>query len=140
MYEPPPLGYAKIVCRYDVATIARRIATITAIGTSFDRPNARLDEGTAITKRISSVAYAVDEMASDEKTASATIFEMRWCSCSEVASGRPTSSRFSALNTMDDVSAAGRWRPARAGQGVEQRSACHSAVIEPGFRRRNTVA
>src|SRR3954465_1559897 len=71
-----------------------------AIGTSFESPSARLEGATAITKRISSVAYAVDEIASEEKTASATTFEMRWCSCSELASGRPTNSRFSVSNTM----------------------------------------
>src|SRR3954465_922007 len=121
MYEPPPLGYAKIVCRYDVATSARRIATMIAIGTSFDSPSARLDGATAMTKRISSVAYAVDEMASEEKTASATIFEIRWCSCSELASGRPTNSRFSVSNTMGHDSG-GRWcvmRP-RGGAGSGQ--------------------
>ena len=69
MYEPPPLGYAKIVWRYDVATIASRIATVIAIGTSFESPSARLDGATAMTNRISSVAYAVDEIASDENTA-----------------------------------------------------------------------
>ena len=85
MYEPPPLGYAKIVCRYDVATIASRIATAIEIGTSFESPSARLDGTTAMTNRISCVAYAVDEIASDEKTASAIVLLMRWCSCSEVA-------------------------------------------------------
>jgi hypothetical protein len=76
-----------------VTTIARRIATATAIGTSVSSPSTKLEAPTAVTKRISSVAYAVDEMASDEKTASPMVFEMRWCSCSTVASGRPTSSR-----------------------------------------------
>ncbi len=42
-----------------------------AIGTSFDRPSARLEPPTAVTNKISSVAYAVDEIASDENTASA---------------------------------------------------------------------
>src|SRR3954467_12608410 len=136
MYEPPPLGYAKIVCRYDVATSARRIATMIAIGTSFDSPSARLDGITAMTKRISSVAYAVDEIASDEKTASATTFEIRWCSCSELASGRPTNSRFSVSNTVGSRLRAGRWwvqRPARIGRG--QRPACHLSVARPGLGR-----
>ena len=63
------------------------------IGMSVLRPSARLDPPTATTKRISSVAYAVDEIASDENTARAMVFEMRWCSISVVASGRPTSTR-----------------------------------------------
>src|SRR5438309_2649862 len=126
MYEPPPLGYAKIVWRYEVATITSRMATITAIGTSFDNPSARLDGATAMTKRISSVAYAVDEIASDEKTASATSLEIRWCSCSDVASGRPTSTRFSVLNTMRYGLRSGRRYPARNPKaGGERRSACH---------------
>ena len=45
------------------------------------------------TSRISSVAYAVDEMASDEKTASATFFESRSCCSSAVAMGRPSIAR-----------------------------------------------
>ena len=77
MYEPPPLGYAKIVCRYDVATIASRMTTTIEIGTSFDSPSARLDGSTAMTKRISCVAYAVEEIASEEKTASAIVLLIR---------------------------------------------------------------
>ncbi len=46
--------------------------------------------------RISWVAYAVEEMASDAKTGSATFFGRRvWCS-SEVAMGEPRTTRFSA--------------------------------------------
>ena len=52
------------------------------------------------TNRISCVAYAVDEIASDEKTASAIVLLMRWCSCSEVASGRPTSTRLKLSSTV----------------------------------------
>src|SRR6202795_3582962 len=101
------------------------MSTAMAIGTSFDSPSARLEPPTAITKRICSVAYAVDEIASDENTASATTFEIRWCSCSDVASGRPTSSRFSVLNTMRYDSAAGRfYQHAPRYGGREQRSAC----------------
>jgi hypothetical protein len=47
-----------------------------------------------VTKRISSVAYAVEEMGSDEKVERAMTLGRRWCSCSAVASGRPTRSRF----------------------------------------------
>ena len=65
---------------------------------STSRPSARLEAPTAVTKRISSVAYAVEEIASDEKTARPIVFGMRWCSCSEDASGRPTKIRFSVSN------------------------------------------
>src|SRR6478735_1324376 len=67
------------------------------------RPSARLDVPSAVTKRISSVAYAVDEMASDEKTASAMIFGIRWCSCSALDSGRPTRMRLTRATGRDSV-------------------------------------
>ena len=54
-----------------MTTIARIAATAIEIGMSVSSPSARLDVPTAVTKRISSVAYAVEEIASDEKTASA---------------------------------------------------------------------
>src|SRR5688500_13028198 len=103
-YDPPPPGYAWIVCRYDVTTIASRNATASDIGTSFVSPSARLDAPAAVTNKISSVAYAVDEIGSDENVASAIGFDSRWCSCSAVDSGRPTSRRFAIVNTY-------RWLP-----------------------------
>jgi hypothetical protein len=83
-----------------VTTIASSTATTIDIGTSFESPRARLDPPTATTSRISCVAYAVDEIASDEKTASAIVFVIRWCSCSEVAKGRPTSTRLKLSSTV----------------------------------------
>jgi hypothetical protein len=80
-------------------TIASKIATAIEIGTSTLSPRARLEVPTTVTKRISSVAYAVEEIASDENTARAMTLGMRWCSCSDVASGRPTKMRFSVSNT-----------------------------------------
>ena len=53
-----------------------------------------------MTNRISSVAYAVEEIASEENTASAMTFGIRWCSCSVVGIGRPTSNRLIALNRV----------------------------------------
>src|SRR3954469_917370 len=38
-------------------------------------------------------------MASEEKTARAITFGIRWCSCWSDASGRPTSTRFTMVNT-----------------------------------------
>jgi hypothetical protein len=56
-----------------------------------------------MTKRISSVAYAVDEIASEEKTGNAIVLERRWCSCSVVARGRPTNSRLRESSTCFPV-------------------------------------
>ena len=64
-----------------------------AIGMRTLSPSSRLDEPAATTKRISSVAYAVEEMASEEKTASAIVFVIRWCSWSADEIGRPTRTR-----------------------------------------------
>src|SRR5262245_17032868 len=68
---------------------------------SESRPSARLEAPAATKKGISSVAYAVEEMASDEKTASATRFVSRWCSCSVVARGRPSSTRLTTDTVLD---------------------------------------
>src|SRR6476620_3960850 len=70
--------------------------TTMAMGTSLLRPSARLDAPKAVTKRISSVAYAVDDSASEENTASAMALESRCSSIWVVASGRPTNNRFNA--------------------------------------------
>src|SRR3954467_10105380 len=93
-----------------------RSATAIAIGTSLESPSARLDVPSAVTKRISSVAYAVEEMASDENTASAMTLGMRWCSCSAVASGRPTTRRLNIVSTArNDRRVAGVARAGVAG-------------------------
>ncbi len=47
------------------------------------------------TRRISSVAYADDEMQSDENTASAVGMPRRWWSSSLLLSGSPSSLRLS---------------------------------------------
>src|SRR3954465_1045492 len=72
------------------------VATAIEIGISVLRPSARLDAAPAVTNRISSVAYAVDEIASDEKTASAIVLLIRGCSCSADDSGGPTKMRLTA--------------------------------------------
>ncbi len=46
------------------------------------------------TRRISSVPYATDEMAFDEKMARAIVFESRSCLAWAVFRGSPTSQRF----------------------------------------------
>ena len=84
-----------------MTTIARIAATAIEIGMRVLSPSARLDVPSAVTKRISSVAYAVDEIASDEKTASAIVLPMRWCSCSALESGRPTRMRLTKATGRD---------------------------------------
>jgi len=75
----------------------------------------RLDPPTAMTKRISSVAYAVEEMASDENVARAIDFGSRWWSCSLDASGRPIMTRLSIVNTGVRFLSTQRLRTPRAG-------------------------
>ena len=50
-------------------------------------------ENASSTWRISSVAYATEESASDENTGSARIFGSRVCSSPELATERPTRMR-----------------------------------------------
>src|SRR4051812_19630365 len=71
------------------------------MGTSLLRPIARLEPPSAVTKRISSVAYAVDDSASDEKTASAIVFGSRCSSMAVVANGRPTKIRLNVSSIPD---------------------------------------
>src|SRR6476619_6495222 len=104
-------------------TIVSRIATAIPIGISVFSPSARLEPPTATTKRISSVAYAVDEMASDENTARAMVFEMRWCSISVVANGRPTSTRLT--NATSQI--------LRAPGNDRLGTACHPAPVHHRF-------
>ena len=92
---------------------------------------------TAMTKRISSVAYAVDEIASDENTASAIVFGIRWCSCSVVASGRPTRTRLTNASVVDPVRAlasTGR-RQHAIPHGVPPSRDSASQTVAPSARR-----
>jgi hypothetical protein len=74
-----------------VTTTTSITITISEMGTRESRASSAAT-GTR-TWRISSVAYAVDEIASDAKTARAMIFGSSvWCSSAD-ASGRPTTSR-----------------------------------------------
>ena len=64
--------------------------------------------------RISWVAYAVDDSASEEKTASPTVLPIAWCGASAVGSGRPSShSRHEELRLALDS----RWSCASAAPG-----------------------
>ena len=60
------------------------------------------------TMRISWLAYAVDEIASEANTASAVGIPSRWCCSSSLANGEPTSVRFQRLITSDPRSRPGR--------------------------------
>ena len=74
-----------------------------------------------MTKRISSVAYAVDEMASDEKTASAIGLRDPLVLLLGVASGRPTRTRLTTDTTRFGTSADGSATPAEARQSGTRR-------------------
>ena len=68
-------------------------ATTIESGTSLLSPSVRLDPPTATTNRISSVAYAVDESASDAKMASALTFVSFSSARRDDASGAPMTMR-----------------------------------------------
>jgi hypothetical protein len=72
------------------------IATETGITYVNEAPEVAV-AATASTSRISSVAYAVEESASEEKTARAVFFVRRSCDASSVLSALPTNSRFTAV-------------------------------------------
>jgi hypothetical protein len=96
MYAPPPFGYARVTCRYDTDTTARR--TVIAIDTWIDR-NSALAPATRSTRRISSVAYAEELIASELKIARAFVLLSRSPISSSVDSGRPkTTARTLAMN------------------------------------------
>jgi len=90
MYAPPPFGYARTVCRYDETTIAMSAAIASAIGMT--RPYTTT-LAPSRTVRISSVAYATEDSASEEKTGSARILGSSVCSRCPLATARPTRTR-----------------------------------------------
>ena len=97
MYEPPPLGYALIVWRYEIPTISssRPMAPATGIV----KLSAPAPASTRM-RRISSVAYAEEDKASEEKTASAFVLESRSWIRSAVASGLPKRMRRASAKTL----------------------------------------
>ena len=86
-----------MVCWYDTLTTTRSPAIASAIGTV--RWAAAVPARTRI-RRISSVAYATDDIASEEKTASATVLESRSCRAWASGMGAPTIRRFRMLISM----------------------------------------
>src|SRR5262245_4964174 len=97
MYDPPPLGYACTVCWYESATTVSSPAIAREIGSV--RWRAAVPASTS-TSRISSVAYATEDRASDEKTASAIVLVRRSCRAWASDIGAPTSHRFSRVVFM----------------------------------------
>src|SRR6266516_2769898 len=94
-----------MVCLYEMATTARSPVMATATGTA--RWAAAMPARMS-TRRISSVAYATEESASEEKTARATRFESRSWRAWARGIGRPTTQRFSRLAFMAAASGAPR--------------------------------
>ena len=92
MYAPPPLGYARTVWRYDDTTMISSAAMAIEIGMASATVPAL---ATRRTRRISSVAYATEDSASDENTGSARILGSSVCSSRSLATARPTRTRFS---------------------------------------------
>ena len=89
MYAPPPDGYAMIVWRYERTTIVNNAITMRAIGRRGRKAIAPAPAPSSSTATISSVAYAVDEIASDAKTGSAIFLLKRWCCSSALEIGFP---------------------------------------------------
>ena len=91
----------------------------------------------ATTNRISSVAYAVDEIASDENTASAMVFGRRWCSCSVVAMRPADQQPLQAEYTLprDSIGGSGRADDPAAAPGQYAHAAASLIVL-----RRHTPA
>ena len=79
-----------MVCWYESATITNNPVTAAAIGRA--QCSATAPAATS-TSRISSVAYAVDEMASEAKTGSAIILESLVRCSSAVGIGLPSITR-----------------------------------------------
>jgi hypothetical protein len=69
--------------------MANRTTTMIAIGTNGRNAAAPAPAPIKVTTRISSVAYAVDEIASDANTGNAIFFERRWWASSSLEMGLP---------------------------------------------------
>ena len=84
---------------------------------------------TVSTRMTSSVAYAVDEMASDAKIGRAIRFLRRWCPSSDVAIGRPIRIRFAS----DTIRSA---HPRRRGAATSRMSALADGRLTLPLRAR----
>ena len=75
------------------------------------------------------MAYAVEEIASEEKTASPMVLGMRWWSASSVASGRPMRKRLS-VDAMEAGPSLGRGR-----NGADCPGHAHDPAPDDGTER-----
>ena len=82
------MGYSLIVSRYDM--IRKNSTTIMATVMGTTRLKANTPTAGMRMRRISSVAYADDEMQSDENTATAVGIPRRSCSSASLCSGGPS--------------------------------------------------
>src|SRR4029450_4863051 len=87
MYAPPPEGYARTVCRYEITTIAINAAIAPAIGITSPLKTVLT---IASWMKISPVAYATEESASDANTGRARVFGSRVCSRWALENAGPT--------------------------------------------------
>src|SRR5215472_9422697 len=114
-----------MVCRYELTTTAMRPAMANPIG--IEKCNAVVPARTRM-RRISSVAYATEDSASDEKTARAAVLESRsWRACA-VARGLPTSTFLRGLSFNVYSRRPYPSRAARPGQGS-------ASTQNSGYRR-----
>ena len=132
MYAPPPEGYARTVCRYEITTIAISAAIAPEIG-STSPLNTVLT--IASWMKISPVAYATDDSASDANTGSARTFGSSVCSRCALENARPTRMRlrtgpvgFGAVRALIRLASGLRGDLARLDPQVERHARDHDHV------------
>jgi hypothetical protein len=94
MYAPPPDGYARTVCRYEVITMTITTDTATVIGTTRCLVARLADSRTTM---ISPVAYATEDRASEANTGSASTFGRSVYSNRLLVNALPTTTRLRML-------------------------------------------
>ena len=106
-----------------------RTATTMAIGTSLSKAATPTPAWSVSTRTISSVAYAVDEMASDAKIGSATRLRSRWWPSSDVAIGRPMRIRLASETIGSGRYGRRRRRTPAHARAAADRPLVHSAAV-----------
>src|SRR2546430_16567728 len=104
-----------MVWRYEKIRMASTSTTVNVIGTTSVK--ARMPTAGTRMRRISSVAYATEDMLSEENTARAVGLPSRSCSSRAVASGLPRNSRLR------------RYAEAGSGRAADEPTACLVATI-----------
>src|SRR3954468_361318 len=112
-----------------------------ALETGTTYVNANTPIAGSSTRRISSVAYATDDMLSELKTASAVGLPSRSCSSRDVASGRPRRTRLTAEpSPRSGCSAPRRLRRLRVRRGVSRPHVVrHIGDVDVGIARQRTL-